>query len=54
MINGEKIYNSNEMTQVNPARHSQKLAEVSQAGEKEIQQAIEAAKQAKAKWGATP
>lgn len=54
VINGEKIYNSNKMAQVNPARHSQTLAEVSQAGEKEIQQAIEAAKQAKAKWAATP
>ncbi|ODQ80792.1 hypothetical protein BABINDRAFT_161004 [Babjeviella inositovora NRRL Y-12698] len=56
VINGEKIYKTaaGTRTQVNPAKHAQVLAEVTQAGEKEINAAIAASKAAKQKWANTP
>lgn len=54
VIDGQKIHNSDTLPQVNPAKHSQQLAEVSQATDKDVKMAIEAAKKAKAKWAATP
>ncbi|ODV78730.1 delta-1-pyrroline-5-carboxylate dehydrogenase [Suhomyces tanzawaensis NRRL Y-17324] len=54
VINGKKIYRDTTLPQVNPAKHAQNLANVSQATEADIQAAIEASKAAKAAWAATP
>ncbi|KAK6456945.1 Aldehyde/histidinol dehydrogenase [Scheffersomyces xylosifermentans] len=54
VINGQKIYRSETKSQINPAKHSQNLANVSQASREDIQAAIQAAKSAKAKWASTP
>ncbi|CAH2353943.1 delta-1-pyrroline-5-carboxylate dehydrogenase, mitochondrial [[Candida] railenensis] len=54
VINGEKRFNSATLNHVNPAKHSQNLANVSQATEQDIKDAIESAKAAKQKWAATP
>lgn len=54
VINGEKIYRDETLPQVNPAKHAQNLANVSQASESDILAAIESAKAAKASWAATP
>ncbi|CAI5759727.1 unnamed protein product [Candida verbasci] len=53
VINGEKIYKDKTLNQVNPAKHSQVLAEVSQASPKEIQLAIDSTKKAKKEWAQT-
>lgn len=54
VINGEKLYRSSTLPQVNPAKHSQNLANVSQATEEDILAAIAAAKSAKKTWAAMP
>jgi 1-pyrroline-5-carboxylate dehydrogenase len=54
VINGKKIYRDSTLPQVNPAKHSQKLANVSQASEQDILDAIQASKDAKQKWANTP
>lgn len=54
VINGEKIYRDITLPQVNPAKHSQNLANVSQATDEDIKAAIASAKAAKAKWASTP
>lgn len=41
VINGEKIYRDETLPQVNPAKHAQNLANVSQASESDILAAIE-------------
>ncbi|KAG7660899.1 PUT2 [[Candida] subhashii] len=53
VINGKKIYREETKPQVNPAKHSQVLADVSQATSEDIKAAIEASKSAKAKWAST-
>lgn len=50
VINGEKIYNDNTLSQVNPANHKQVLANVSQASASDVAKAIELSKNAKLKW----
>ncbi|KAG2736481.1 hypothetical protein G9P44_000571 [Scheffersomyces stipitis] len=54
VINGQKVYRTETKTQVNPAKHGQILADVSQATAEDIQAAIAAAKAAKKQWAATP
>lgn len=56
VINGQRIYSTTAGTQqqVNPGKHSQVLAEVTQALDKEVLAAVAAAKEAKAAWAATP
>lgn len=54
VINGKRIYNNETLPQVNPAKHSQVLAQVSQASPSDVSQAVEAAKSAKAEWAAMP
>ena len=54
VIGGEKIYKPAKKPQVNPAKHEQVLASVSQASDTDVKAAIEAAKDAKAAWAATP
>lgn len=53
VIGGQKIYNREILTQVNPAKKSQVLANVAQATEEDVLAAIEASKKAKAQWAAT-
>lgn len=53
VIGGEKIYDREILTQVNPAKKSQVLANVAQATKEDVLAAIEASKQAKAQWAAT-
>ncbi|CAX41827.1 delta-1-pyrroline-5-carboxylate dehydrogenase, mitochondrial precursor, putative [Candida dubliniensis CD36] len=53
VVGGKKIYRDETKTQVNPAKHSQVLADVSQATPEDIIAAIDAAKAAKAKWAET-
>ncbi|KAI5956338.1 PUT2 [Candida jiufengensis] len=54
IINGEKIYKDTEIKpQLNPANHSQILANVSQASTEDIQNAIQSAKNAKLTWSQT-
>lgn len=53
VVGGKKIYRDEIKTQVNPAKHSQVLADVSQATPEDIIAAIDAAKAAKAKWATT-
>lgn len=54
VINGERIHSGRStLPQVNPAKHSQNLANVAQATEADIKNAIESAKQAKLKWSQT-
>lgn len=53
VINGKKVYRESTRPQVNPAKHAQVLADVSQATSEDILSAIESAKAAKAKWAAT-
>lgn len=50
VINGERIYDNNERAlfpQTNPANHQQVLANVTQATEKDVMNAVKAAKDAK-------
>lgn len=54
VINGEKIYRKQTLPQLNPSKHSHNLANVSQANEQDIKNAIQAAKDAKASWASTP
>ena len=54
VINGEKVYSNLTEPQVNPARHSQVLADVSQANTKHVQEAVVAAKSSKTKWASMP
>lgn len=53
VIGGERIYNRDTKPQVNPANSKQVLANIAQATEADVEAAIEASKQAKAKWAAT-
>ncbi|GEQ67291.1 hypothetical protein JCM33374_g955 [Metschnikowia sp. JCM 33374] len=50
VINGEKIYNRPTVAQVNPAKHSQVLANFAQASKDDVKAAIKASKDAKQKW----
>ncbi|SCV03390.1 LAME_0H10044g1_1 [Lachancea meyersii CBS 8951] len=58
VINGKRIFynegNRSYHQQVNPAKHSQVLANVTQASEADVEAAIEASKAAKAKWYKMP
>ncbi|KAI5964342.1 PUT2 [Candida pseudojiufengensis] len=54
VINGEKIYKDDIKPQLNPANHSENLANVSQASPKDVHKAIIAAKEAKSSWAQTP
>ncbi|KAK6199288.1 delta-1-pyrroline-5-carboxylate dehydrogenase [Scheffersomyces amazonensis] len=54
VIGGKKLYRSKTIPQVNPAKHSQVLATISQATNEDVQSAIDAAKAAKASWSAMP
>ncbi|AMD19208.1 HBR307Cp [Eremothecium sinecaudum] len=57
VINGKRLHNSDghsAFQQLNPAMHSQVLANVAQATPEQIQSAIKAAKNAKAKWYRMP
>ena len=54
VINGKRIHNNDVLPQVNPAKHSQVLAKVSQASPDDVASAVEAAKAAKQKWAAMP
>lgn len=55
VINGEKRFsNRATLEQVNPSKHAQNLANVAQATEQDIKDAIALAKAAKKKWAATP
>ncbi|RCK67872.1 Delta-1-pyrroline-5-carboxylate dehydrogenase, mitochondrial [Candida viswanathii] len=54
VVGGKRIYRDETKPQVNPAKHSQILADVSQAVPQDIIAAIDAAKAAKAKWASTP
>ncbi|KAK6462534.1 Aldehyde/histidinol dehydrogenase [Scheffersomyces coipomensis] len=54
VIGGKKIFRTDTKTQVNPAKHSQVLANISQATQEDVLSAIEAAKSAKAKWASMP
>ncbi|CAK7900869.1 potassium-activated aldehyde dehydrogenase, mitochondrial [[Candida] anglica] len=55
VINGKRIHAGRDtLPQVNPAKHAQNLANVAQATEQDILNAIEAAKKAKKDWAATP
>ncbi|SCU88451.1 LAFA_0E12772g1_1 [Lachancea sp. 'fantastica'] len=58
VINGKRIFhnegNRSSYQQVNPAKHSQVLANVTQATQEDIAAAIEASKTAKAKWMKMP
>ncbi|EDK45802.1 delta-1-pyrroline-5-carboxylate dehydrogenase [Lodderomyces elongisporus NRRL YB-4239] len=53
VIGGEKIYRDDIKPQLNPADHSQNLADVSQATVEDVRAAIDAAKAAKLKWSQT-
>lgn len=50
VINGKKIYDRPTVQQVNPANHSQVLANFAQANQDDVREAIAASKSAKAKW----
>ena len=54
VVNGQKIYRDETKPQLNPANHSQNLADVSQATVQDVQAAIKAAKAAKESWANTP
>lgn len=58
VINGERIYAKDTQrqltTQVNPAKVSQELANITQATEDDVKAAIQASKDAKEKWLNTP
>lgn len=54
VIGGKKIYKKDLKSQVNPAKHEQVLAQVSQSLEEDIKAAIAAAKAAKKLWAAMP
>ncbi|KAG7193179.1 1-pyrroline-5-carboxylate dehydrogenase [Scheffersomyces spartinae] len=54
IIDGKKVYKENTLPQVNPAKHSQVLAQVSQASEEDVLSAINSAKRAKSEWLRTP
>ncbi|CCE72519.1 Piso0_000099 [Millerozyma farinosa CBS 7064] len=54
VINGEKIYKSTTAPQVNPSKHGQVLAHVSQADSADVKRAIDGVKDAKKKWAMTP
>lgn len=54
VINGKRIYDRPTVPQVNPAKHSQVLANFAQATTEDVKAAIEASKLAKAKWAAMP
>lgn len=54
VINGQRVYNKDTLPQVNPAKHSQVLADVSQATPENVAAAVESAKAAKEKWAAMP
>lgn len=54
IIDGKKIYREETLPQVNPAKHSQILAQVSQATEEDVLAAVNAAKRAKSEWLRTP
>lgn len=54
VINGQKIYREKTASQPNPAKHAQKLANVSQSTQEDVLAAIQAAKDAKAKWASMP
>ncbi|CUM62786.1 uncharacterized protein PRCAT00000344001 [Priceomyces carsonii] len=54
VIGGEKIYKTETLPQINPAKREQQLANVSQASKEDVAAAINAAKEAKDKWAAMP
>ncbi|KAI5968821.1 PUT2 [Candida theae] len=54
VVGGQKIYREDTKPQLNPANHSQNLADVSQATVQDVQAAIKAAKAAKESWANTP
>ncbi|CAD1809458.1 1-pyrroline-5-carboxylate dehydrogenase [Candida parapsilosis] len=54
VVGGQKIYREETKPQLNPANHSQNLADVSQATVQDVQAAIKAAKAAKESWANTP
>lgn len=54
VVGGQKIYREETKQQLNPANHSQNLADVSQATVQDVQAAIKAAKAAKESWANTP
>ncbi|MBN1971617.1 MAG: L-glutamate gamma-semialdehyde dehydrogenase [Candidatus Delongbacteria bacterium] len=54
IIGGKEIYTGNTDTAVMPSEHGHVLATYHQAGEKEINMAIEASMQAKKEWAALP
>ncbi|AGO09920.1 AaceriAAL071Cp [[Ashbya] aceris (nom. inval.)] len=59
VINGERIYFNDAakrevFKQVNPARHTQVLAHVTQASKEDVRAAVKAAQDAKQKWFETP
>lgn len=58
VINGKRIYHNeggrHYFEQTNPAKHSQVLANVTQASKKDVLDAIQASKDAKAKWYKMP
>lgn len=54
VIGGKRIMDRPTFTQVNPAKHSQKLATVRQATAEDVKNAIAASKEAKAKWANMP
>ncbi|SCV05579.1 LANO_0H10594g1_1 [Lachancea nothofagi CBS 11611] len=58
VINGKRVFynegNRTSFQQVNPAKHSQVLANVTQASEQDVAAAIQASKDAKSKWYKMP
>ncbi|QLG70490.1 hypothetical protein HG535_0A04300 [Zygotorulaspora mrakii] len=59
VINGERVYYNDKKSrpyfeQTNPANHKHVLANVTQANEEDILRAIQASKDAKAKWASMP
>ncbi|OBA19338.1 delta-1-pyrroline-5-carboxylate dehydrogenase 1 [Metschnikowia bicuspidata var. bicuspidata NRRL YB-4993] len=50
VINGKRIFNRPTVAQVNPAKHSQVLANFAQANKDDVRAAIKASKDAKEKW----
>lgn len=54
IVDGKRIYDRPTFSQVNPAKHSQVLANVSSASAEDVQEAIKASKAAKEAWARMP
>lgn len=54
VIGGKRIFDRPTFPQVNPAKHSQVLANIRQASAEDVKDAIAASKAAKAKWAGMP